>query len=928
MSLLQMSFSGAVLILAITVVRAVAINKLSKKTFLFLWGIVLVRLLIPFSIPSTVSVYSLVDQNTYADTFEGTPMGNILPIVPETQTEPMEPIGGVQQVQLQHQPVEHMPSASASASVSAWFVVWCIGMVLCMVFFTTIYLHWLSKFRTSRSVHNRYIDQWLEAHRSRRPISIRQSDRIDAPLTYGIFRPVILMPKGTDWTDTKKLQYILLHEYVHICRYDTVIKLIATLALCIHWFNPLVWVMYLLLNRDLELSCDESVVRRFGVASRSTYAHVLISMEAEKSGLTPFYNSFSKNAIEERITSIMKIKKASLFAILTAVVLIISFTAVFVTSAAKQPESQQADAGSDELAINTQLLQYLNMTYAQFKEQVGTEAEFYHGLYFQAPIAGNDANVVFQGTYDEEVAGTVISDDDKSFRVESRLNDIISGISKEMTVTEFMEILDLHAGFTHEMYPDIQEGLTAYYVAYHYVEMNIDSNGDSVLDIQLSIALDESDHITPDALTWIYESTFFEASGQNDDAETADVSGLSPQDPELINGGIRDNRHNIYTGYLGNEEIRMLITRTGDSLYAEYTTRSGEGRVFQGNLTSGAAGFVLNTDDGEYLKGVVTKTDDGYFIINGEGVLSQNSVTFTLYQEVIIMMGNDLENYYAFFEHNADEAEQFAQQIKDSINDKTAFAGLIQYPISIKMNGSQIMVENEENMIDIYDRLMEQNGFRQQIENIFTKYMFAHYGGICIEDGIIWFSETASGDYKITAINPPVTPVSEIDTTTLFAQMPDTFYFSSGAGGWVTYLYLSDDGTFTGLHIDGDMGDADPSLFPNGTEYRCEFAGAFTEPVKVGDYVCSTHVVSLEYAPPETVTYADGKRYITSTPYGLDNVDEVLIYPPGYPVKELSEDVLSWIQNAEEFWGPDPKTLPFYVLYNVNGQEAFYSEAQ
>ena len=177
MSLLQMSFSGAVLILAITVVRAVAINKLSKKTFLLLWGIALVRLLIPFSIPSAVSVYSLVDQNTYADTFEGTPMGNMIPIMPET---PIEPAGEVQQAHLQQQFVESVPS------VSVWFVIWCIGAVLCIVLFAVIYLSWLMRFQTSTPVRNGFADQWLKAHRLRRRISIRQSDWIEAPLTLEI----------------------------------------------------------------------------------------------------------------------------------------------------------------------------------------------------------------------------------------------------------------------------------------------------------------------------------------------------------------------------------------------------------------------------------------------------------------------------------------------------------------------------------------------------------------------------------------------------------------------------------------------------------------------------------------------------------------------------------------------------------------------
>ncbi len=141
----------------------------------------------------------------------------------------------------------------------------------------------------------------------KRPILVRQSDRISAPLTYGIFRPVILMPKKMDWKNEKQLQYVLSHEYVHNYRYDTVTKLIATLALCIHWFNPFVWVMYILFNRDIELACDESVIRQFGEKSKSAYSLMLINMEATKSGLLPFCNNFSKNAIEERITAVMKI---------------------------------------------------------------------------------------------------------------------------------------------------------------------------------------------------------------------------------------------------------------------------------------------------------------------------------------------------------------------------------------------------------------------------------------------------------------------------------------------------------------------------------------------------------------------------------------------------------------------------------------------
>ena len=150
---------------------------------------------------------------------------------------------------------------------------------------------------------------------------------------YYIGREKNLIPKKMDWKNEKQLQYVLSHEYVHIYRYDTVTKLIATLALCIHWFNPFVWVMYILFNRDIELACDESVIRQFGEKSKSAYSLMLINMEATKSGLLPFCNSFSKNAIEERITAIMKTKKTTIFSLVLACLIVVGVATAFATSA-------------------------------------------------------------------------------------------------------------------------------------------------------------------------------------------------------------------------------------------------------------------------------------------------------------------------------------------------------------------------------------------------------------------------------------------------------------------------------------------------------------------------------------------------------------------------------------------------------------------
>ena len=216
---------------------------------------------------------------------------------------------------------------------------------MCVVFFVVSYVRCYREFQTSLPVKNAFTVRWLRCHRLKRRIQIRQSDRISAPLTYGILKPVILMPKKTDWENSQQLKYVLLHEYTHICRFDMVTKLIAALALCIHWFNPFVWAMYILFNRDIELSCDESVVRHFGENTKSFYARTLITMEEKKSGLTPLYNSFSRNAIEERIGAIMKIKKITIWILVASVLIIMAIVIPFATSAKdSEAEKQQAES--------------------------------------------------------------------------------------------------------------------------------------------------------------------------------------------------------------------------------------------------------------------------------------------------------------------------------------------------------------------------------------------------------------------------------------------------------------------------------------------------------------------------------------------------------------------------------------------------------
>jgi len=235
-------------------------------------------------------------------------------------------------------------------------IVWAAGVGMFLLFFTLVYVKMRFDFSTSILVKNDYCFQFLKRQSVKRKIQVRQSGLIKAPLTYGVWRPVILMPENTDWNDTEQLEYIFMHEYIHIKRFDQITKLMLMTALAVHWINPFVWIMYLLCSRDLELSCDEAVVHAFGESVRSNYAHILINMEEQKTKLRPLCNSFSKNVMEERIVAIMKMKKRTVFKTAAAALLVCSVSGIFATSAAAEVQEGAGSRLEMQTSLNSNML--------------------------------------------------------------------------------------------------------------------------------------------------------------------------------------------------------------------------------------------------------------------------------------------------------------------------------------------------------------------------------------------------------------------------------------------------------------------------------------------------------------------------------------------------------------------------------------------
>lgn len=319
MTFMELSLSGGVFILAIAAFRGLTLRRLPKGTFVALWWLAAARLLLPVELASRFSVYTLLEA-LGPKAVPAVPDALPAPVVPAAPSVPAAP------------PVIAIPAQPAAVPAPAPFPVWTalwltVGLLLA-AWFLIRYVRWRRRFREALPADCPGLETWFQL---RRKVEVRVTDQIAAPLTYGLFRPVILLPKTMDFKDEEALTCVLAHERAHIRRLDGLLKLALTAALCLHWFNPAVWLLYVLGNRDMELRCDEAAVLALGEDSRERYALALIRLAENRN--VPLCGFAHRNGMEERIKAIMSIKKKSLLACFMALALVLGITTAFATSA-------------------------------------------------------------------------------------------------------------------------------------------------------------------------------------------------------------------------------------------------------------------------------------------------------------------------------------------------------------------------------------------------------------------------------------------------------------------------------------------------------------------------------------------------------------------------------------------------------------------
>jgi len=347
----NVSFSMAFVIFTMIILRAFFIHKLPKKTFVFFWVVAMFRLIIPVMVPSRLSILNTGIMN-YADMLRVTPeraptMITDIPVNAAMSFEYNTAAGTALQAVSRIAPqVSEGPTGfdiSAIPITTVLFWIWAVGAFVSASYFLYAHFRHCDVYRTGLPIKDTlFIRQWTQAHPLRRRLRIKHSDRIEAPLTYGIINPVILLPRGLLDCDEVSLSYILDHEYIHIRRLDTLTKWLLAATLAMHWFNPLVWIMYVFANRDIELSCDEAVISLQGDSKKTDYAMTLLRLAENRNGLMSMSSNFSEDAVEERVVSIMNKKKTSWIAMVAALAVVCCATVAFTTTRVAEPPVAEA----------------------------------------------------------------------------------------------------------------------------------------------------------------------------------------------------------------------------------------------------------------------------------------------------------------------------------------------------------------------------------------------------------------------------------------------------------------------------------------------------------------------------------------------------------------------------------------------------------
>ena len=311
LKLVNMSITASWLVLAIITVRLV-FRKTPKWILCLLWGLVAVRLICPFSIESALSLIPNPEPLPQDMIYTAHPQLQSGIIIIDNTVNPM--------LESSMTPIE---PASANPTQIWSFVlsqVWILGMVLMLLYTVISYLLLKRKVATAIPLGK----------------GIKQCEFIDSPFVLGLVRPIVYLPFGMAEAD---MAYVIAHEKAHLRRKDHWWKPLGFLLLSIYWFNPVLWVAYILLCRDIEAACDEKVIKDMEKDERRAYSTALLNCSIHRRRIAACPLAFGETGVKTRVKSVMNYKKPAFWVILIALFVSIVVAVCFLTN----PKSEEAD---------------------------------------------------------------------------------------------------------------------------------------------------------------------------------------------------------------------------------------------------------------------------------------------------------------------------------------------------------------------------------------------------------------------------------------------------------------------------------------------------------------------------------------------------------------------------------------------------------
>jgi len=295
--LFNMSIAATICSIPVMLLRM--IKKIPRRIFIWLWLIPFIRMCIPVGISSKYGIMALLSKFT-------TKSITVYELGFDSSLTIMNHVMGANS----YFPITYKVNLLEDL-FNITSVIWLIVALAAILTLTIIYFVTLGEVKDAQNMEG----------------NVYLSDKIKTPALYGIIKPKIILPMEYE---ASELKYILLHERAHMKRKDNFIRLLALVVVCLHWFNPLAWLILKLLYSDIELACDELVLSKCNEAERKEYAYTLLHT-AEKTNV--FAASFGGAKIRLRIENVLSYKKISLASWVAFSALLISIAYILLTNA-------------------------------------------------------------------------------------------------------------------------------------------------------------------------------------------------------------------------------------------------------------------------------------------------------------------------------------------------------------------------------------------------------------------------------------------------------------------------------------------------------------------------------------------------------------------------------------------------------------------